>query len=242
MNKTSNPEPNKTTEVRPAARKTASSTLLNKPKDQPIFEPHVVTTSPEDPFINELMEAPAEELIFETDQLEETNKSDTISPSDTQKIVTFLAQRYNTTKHTTLADIAKLIQDGGTNATKKQLVRTINGIVFDMNDLRSVIQFHVKTSTVRKLAKSLRSSITKLSLDNNWAGPLVRDLQRLEPQLQIGPGYSVYCYKIHTDNYAPEVPVKIREALQRREQKILDQNRQQAPNKKTKGKKGKKGQ
>lgn len=43
---------------------------------------------------------------------------------------------------------------------------------------------------------------------------------RNEPQLNIDQYEAIYCNEIHSDNYAPTVPAKVREALQRRELRI----------------------
>ena len=64
--------------------------------------------------------------------------------------------------------------------------------------------------------------IARIALINNWEGPLFKDLARQNPSLTISSPDAVYCSEIHTDNYGPLVPALIREALQRREQKIKD--------------------
>ncbi len=195
----------------------------------------------DDPLASELQNVPIEQMTFEVSATESESRTDSIPPAEAVKIVKAFAEKYKTTTQTALAGITKLVQDGGTNASKKQLKRTVNRVEFDIADLRSAITFHHKSGTVRKLAKSLRSSIAYIAAINNWPGPLVRDLLRAEPQLDISLQEEIYCCEIHSDNYNPDVPARIREALQRREQKLRDQNRSSTETIKQKGKPKKKG-
>jgi hypothetical protein len=213
----------------PTTRRPTQAALVRQPSIPPT----------DDPFLDLLAETNTDEIIVETKEEETETRTDTIPIAETTKIVNSIAEKYQTTTILALTGITKLVQDGGTNATKKQLKRTVNNIEFDINDLRSTIQFHYKPGTVRKLAKTIRDTIAHIAKLNNWTGPLVRDLQRLEPQLIISPEDSIYCCEIHSDNYSPQVPAIIREALQRREKTIRDQNRAQPS--KTKNKKSKKG-
>jgi hypothetical protein len=198
-----------------------------------------ISQSATDPFLSYINNLDVKNLVYATKDEDDTSRTDTIPSAETQKIVKSFAEKYQTSLEGALAGITKLVQDGGTNSSKKQLKRTVNGIEFDINELRTTINFHYKSGTVRKLAKTLRATIARISSINNWPGPLVRDLQRLEPQLIISPQDYIFCCEIHADNYAPEMPAIIREALQRREQKIRDQNLTQNKSNK-KGKKGKK--
>lgn len=223
----------------PQAQPTGDA-ALNKPVQSPGYElpKNASITDEIDPFASQIQQSQHTDLIFATDSRETEIKPDTIPPAETTKIVKTLAEKYRTTETCVLAGIAKLVQDGGTNASKKQLKRTVNNIEFDINDIRSTILLHYKSGTVRKLAKTLRYSISTISSHNKWPGPLVKDLLRLEPQLSISPEDAIYCCEIHSDNYNEKVPPTIREALQRREQKIREQNKNQP--KTSKGKKKKK--
>jgi RNA-binding protein YhbY len=147
---------------------------------------------------------------------------DSVSNETASKIIYDLARKYACSTRTASIGIAKFIQDGGANSSKPNLVRTIDGVKFDIADLRALIKFHVEGGTVRKLAKTLRDLIARISVYNSWPGPLYKDLMRNEPTLNISSGESYYCNEIHSDNYNPLVPPRIREALQRREQKFRE--------------------
>lgn len=166
---------------------------------------------------------------------EENTPGDVLSKETANKILTDFGRKNNCTSKEAIVAITKLVQDGGTNASKTNLKRKINGITFDINDLRDTIKFHEKNGTVRKLAKTLRDNIGYISLVNGWPGPLLKDLMRNEPQLEIHPDEAIWCNEIHSDNYSPAVPPRIREALQRREQKIREQNKSVDKQKKKKG-------
>lgn len=89
--------------------------------------------------------------------------------------------------------------------------------------LKQSIKLHDKFGTVRKLAKSIRGIISIIAKINGWYGPLFKDLQRLYLSLTISPEEAVYCSEFNSDNYDQDMPPKIREALQHREQKIKDE-------------------
>lgn len=189
------------------------------------------------------MQTNQEKYRAEVDPEEEISTGDTLSKETANKILIDYGRKNNCTTTDAIIGITKLIQDGGANASKTNLKRKINGILFDINDLRDTIKFHDKSGTVRKFAKTLRDSISYIALINNWTGPLLKDLMRSEPQLEITNEESIWCNEIHSDNYAPSVPPRIREALQRREHRIREQNKSvdnKKKNKKVKNKNNKK--
>jgi hypothetical protein len=189
-------------------------------------------------FTTEIPQLSAEELFVQCEEDNETSK-DVIPQETVEAIIATYANKCNCTVGVALSAIINLIQWGGTNATQKNRKRKINGIVFDIEVLRSVIQFHDKNATVRKLAKSIRDTVAYISIINSWPVPLVKDLKRLEPQLDINDNDAIYCNEIHVDNYSKHVPAKIREALQRRERNIREKNIQPAKKKNKKRKRGK---
>lgn len=137
-------------------------------------------------------------------------------------IVSDFAKKNNTDILTALIAITSLTQAGGTNSSKVNLTRTVNNIEFDISDLRNIIRVHSKDSTVRKLAKTLRDSIAFIAVNNLWPGPLYKEIQRLNPQMVITPQDACFCCEIHSDNYNINMPPKIRESLQLREQRLRD--------------------
>lgn len=189
---------------------------------------------------SEIFQNPNSCIVSLDDKGEHEHPKDQIHPQIADQIIQSYAKKNNTDPKTCIIGITRLVQDGGTNSQKTNMKRMVNGITFDLAELRSTIQFHDKSGTVRKLAKTLRKSIAIIAEINSWPGPLWKDLKRLEPQLDIQGYLSIYCNEIHSDNYDPYVPPKIREALQRREQRLRDQNRLAISSQKKKGKKGRK--
>lgn len=165
-------------------------------------------------------------LITATVAAEEESPKDRLSFDVAKRVIEDFAKKNNTSDVQSLVGICKLVQDGGTNTGKPKLTRTINGIPFDLTDLRNIIKVHDSSGTVRKLGKTLRDTIIVIALRNNWPGPLFKELQRLNPGLPISTVDSIYCNEINTDNYSTHMPPRIREALQQREQKLREERPQ----------------
>lgn len=168
----------------------------------------------------------------------ETSPRDRIPTEKASAIIEGLAQKYNTTKQNALIGLTYLVQEGGTNSGKKNLKRTVNGIVFDIEDIRNIIRVHAPSGTVRQVAKTYRDVIAMIALKNAWPGPLLKELQRQNPTTQIATSDSIYCCEIHTDNYANSMPAVIREALKVREAKLRENSVKTKPQQKKPPKKG----
>lgn len=147
------------------------------------------------------------------DELEEKTAKD---------IIVSFANKYNTDVKTALIVITKFVQDGGSNSSRPNMSRKIGEITFELSDLRQSIRLHDKFGTVRKLAKTIRKIIAYIAKVNKWQGPLCKDIQRLNPVLVMSEEDMVYCAEFNSDNYDPDMPPRIREALQQREQKIRE--------------------
>ena len=121
--------------------------------------------------------------------------------------------------------ITKLIQNGGTNQSKKNLTVTVSGKEFELKQLREMLKSQDKTYTVRKFAKGAREIIIEVAKKNQWAGPLVKDLARANPNLKITPENAPRCNEIHSDIH--NCLNEIRDALIRREEqyKMMFKNR-----------------
>ncbi len=171
--------------------------------------------------LNAEIENAKEDLQVET--VEDQKSKDEFNEKTTKEIIISFANKYNVDHKTALIAITKLIQDGGTNLGRPNMTKSIKGINFELADLRQVIKLHERFGTVRKLAKSLRRIIAIIAKENNWPGTLHKDLLRLNPSLTISREDSVYCSEFNVDNYEPDMPAKIREAIQQREQKIRDE-------------------
>ena len=154
---------------------------------------------------------------------EESQATDVLDDETARKIVKSYAEKHHLTIRDALAIIAKLVQQGGANASKPNLVVTWQSERFEINELRSIVKYHDKKGTVRKLAKSIRHIINKISVINSWPGPLYKDISRSNPELKISSVDAVYCNEINADNYDSDVPPLIREALQRREQRVREE-------------------
>lgn len=153
---------------------------------------------------------------------EDIKSKDELDEKVTREIVHNFANKYNTDHSTALIAITKLVQDGGTNTSRPNLTRKINNKEFELSDLRQIIRVYDKFGTVRKLAKSLRKVIATIAKANNWPGPIFKDIQRINPSMVISDNDAVYCAEFNVDNYDSEMPARIREALQQREQRIRE--------------------
>ncbi len=184
-----------------------------------------------------------EELKGEVPLIEEGETLDKLNVPTVNLIIRDFSEHYKISPKASMVAITRLVQEGGTNASKTKLIRIVNGITFDIEVLRKIIKQHAKTGTVRQFAKCgfIRDLIARIALINNWEGPLFKDLSRQNPSLNISSPDAVYCCEIHTDNYGPLVPALIREALQRREQKIKDESLKKSPPKAPKAGKKRKG-
>lgn len=82
-----------------------------------------------------------------------------------------------------IVGITKLIQDGGTNQSKKGLTVTVGNHSFELSKLRSIITAIDKTSSVKKFAKGYRDIIANIASLNKWPGPLAKDIKRNNPDI-----------------------------------------------------------
>lgn len=154
---------------------------------------------------------------------ETDNKSQDIFTEITAKnIITTFADKYNIDHRIALVVITKIIQDGGTNSSRPNLTVVIGGNPYELATLKQSIRLHDKYGTVRKLAKTLRGIVASIAKVNKWPGPLYKDIQRLFPTLTISIEEAAFCSEFNSDNYDPEMPPRLREALQQREQKIRE--------------------
>lgn len=156
-----------------------------------------------------------------TEDIPVTTPQDTLSKEITEQVITSLAQKYNISVPETYVVITRMVQLGGTSASKPLLKVQLYGKEFDLNDLRTIIKLYDKKGTVRKLAKTIRNIINRIATLNNWPGALYKDLARnyyVEGTIQSQDSY--YCSEFNSDNYEPDMPVKIREALLARESRI----------------------
>ncbi len=177
--------------------------------------------------------------------VEDTSIPDAATPEQAMSVVNKFATLNSYTVPEAAAGITYLLQNGGTNQSKKTLTVTINNKTFDLNKLREVIQSIDKTMTVRRFAKGFRDVAIKIAIINKWPGPLTKDLGRVNPNLTITPELAPWCNEIHSDNY--ECPNEIRDALVRREEQLKVQYKiknvtqiKTKKQKKTRNKRGKK--
>lgn len=150
--------------------------------------------------------------------VEETKIPDYMEPEDSLKVINKYSTLHSVPFELAAAGITKLVQDGGTNQSKKNLTVVVAGIPFELNKLRMILQSIDKNLTVRKFAKGARDLISKIAYINKWPGPLTKDLARINPNLIITPELAPWCNEIHSDNY--NCPNEIRDALIRREEQF----------------------
>lgn len=170
------------------------------------------------------------------------NKSQDIFSEITAKnIISTFADKYEIDHRTALVVITKIIQDGGTNSSRPNLTVVINGKPYELAVLKQSIRLHDRFGTVRKLAKTIRSIVACIAKLNKWPGPLYKDVQRLFPNLSFTLEEAAYCSEFNSDNYDQDMPPRLRESLQQREQKIRERrmnfaNYKQKPKNNSKGK------
>lgn len=165
---------------------------------------------------------------------------DKMAPEVCNKIIKDISYEIKGSSQEAVYAITKIVQDGGTNASKKSMVVKVNEKELSLETLRNVITRHDKTGTVRKFAKGIRDIIIEVAKTNQLPGPLFKDIRRNNPEMDFEENWTCWCNEIHSDNYSPECPAQIREALQRREQELrLSIRNKQSPvrNKKRKGRK-----
>jgi hypothetical protein len=154
-------------------------------------------------------------------EVTESATQDVMSELECLRVMEQFANNNNVTIKHGNAGITKLVQDGGTNQSKKSLTVEVGNVVFDITSLRNTIQLVKKGGTVRQFAKGSRDLIAKIASINSWPGPLTKDLKRINPDLDISQADSVWCNEIHTDNHSnKDCPTVIRDALIRREEQL----------------------
>jgi hypothetical protein len=148
---------------------------------------------------------------------------DTMSQENCENVLEKYANKNNCTTEEAVIAITLLVQNGGTNLSKKSLSRTVNNKVFTLEDLRAIIKEVEKNGTVRKFAKGIRDIIINIAIINKWTGPLKNNLKINNPNVEITEELGYWCLEIHSDNI--NCPQLIKEALIRREEQLrLAQN------------------
>lgn len=165
--------------------------------------------------IRNSMEAEADNFLAEIDV---PPVIDTMSEENCEIVINKYATKNNCTPSQAAVAITLLVQNGGTNLSKKPITRVVNDKRFDLTDLREVIKEVDKNGTVRKFAKGIRDIIIEIALLNNWSGPLKNSLKINNPAVEITEELGPWCLEIHADN--PECPQIIKEALIRREEQL----------------------
>lgn len=189
--------------------------------------------------INTFKSLPEKEIKATLVEAEKSPK-DRIPPEKANLIMEDFAKKNQTSRKDALIGLTYLVQEGGTNTSKKNLKRTVNGVTMDIEDLRNIIRVHVPNGTVRQLAKTYRDVIALIALTNGWPGPLLKELSRANPQLNISSNDAIYCCEIHTDNETESMPKGIRDALRNREAKLRENSSNTKSQPKKAQKKGKK--
>jgi hypothetical protein len=186
----------------------------NSPPQEPILNPNSIPQSIMEQIINDINQN-KNKYIYDS---EETIQTDYLDPNECISIITKYTTLHDIPFDLAIAGITKLIQNGGTNQSKQNLIVKVNNKEFELNKFRSILQSHSKTLTVRKFAKGARKLIITIALNNKWPGPLTKELSRINPNLTITPELAPWCNEIHSDNY--ECPNEIRDALIRREEQL----------------------
>jgi hypothetical protein len=168
----------------------------------------------------------------------ETKPLDTMSTELVQRVINDYSRNFNISPELTVAGMTRIIQEGGTNQSKKTLTVVVGNQEFSLERLRNLINSIDKSATVRKFAKGAREIIIQVALINKWPGPLTKELLRIDPNLQITPENAPWCLEVHSDNY--NCPPQIRDALVRREEQLKLALRSREINRSTKNTKPRK--
>lgn len=134
-----------------------------------------------------------------------------------EKIITEFQNTNNATKITTIAAIAKLCMDGGTNASIGNLTIVAEGLEFQLKTLKDCIKKHAgEKATVRQLAGSMERTITIIALKHHWIGPLTTALRRIDKTL-TGTDLT-YATDFHENS--PTLPEKVKNAVEIRAREL----------------------
>jgi len=164
-------------------------------------------------------------------------KKDTLTKEQTNKILKLFADKSHSTESLAVLGITALVQGGGTNASMPPITKIINGTKFELKTLRDCVSFVTeRKGSVRQLAKTMRTLIYKIALQNGWNGPLATALRKEYPDQQWSQFDLILAAEFHEDNMEEYMPPKVREALVDRAQKLRAAKLQQKP--KSNSKKG----
>lgn len=151
----------------------------------------------------------------------EAQKMDTLPRDQANKIIQLYAEKNGVDPKLAMIGIAALAQAGGTNSSIPPFTRIVNGHPFELKTLRETVEFVTdKKGTVRQLAKTLRNTIYKISLSNEWLGPLAKTLLKDYPEKDFNQYELICAAEYHDDNMESYMPPKVREALADRAQKL----------------------
>ena len=111
-----------------------------------------------------------------------------------------------------------LLQEGGTNRSKKDLSITIEGKTYMLLTLKqSIMAATNRTVTVRQLGRTLNDKVGKMAVAYNIPGPLVRELEKMTDE-PIPAEDRPYCNEIFSQN--PNAPEYKRDLLLQREEEM----------------------
>lgn len=96
--------------------------------------------------------------------------------------------------------MALLIQEGGANRSKNNITVKVNQYEFSLKSLRfSIKQTVSSNTTIRQLARTLSKEILKIALAEKMRGPLVNELQKIDPNKKIEVSICVAKQRIYKE-------------------------------------------
>jgi hypothetical protein len=160
-----------------------------------------------------------------------------LSQEEAQKIINNYASKTGVSFPLAALAAATLIQLGGTNASNNNIKCKLAEKEFHIKELREAIAFTNKKVTVRQLARTLSDTIIKVAKRSNIPGVLAKTLQNENPGVIFTDEELIYASEWNLENTS--CPERVRKFLADRAKQKKEQTKNQKPQDKNKGKKGK---
>jgi hypothetical protein len=177
-----------------------------------------MSSSPLDDLEKQLNQNPEKFRASLTDTV--LKKTDKLSKQTANKIITTSAQQNNVDFGLSILGITALTKGGGSNASMPPISRMVNGHKFELKTLRDVIKLYTNNKgTVRQFTKTMRDTIYKVSVLNEWPRSLFTALQKDSPDQNFSKRDLVTACEFNEDNFEKYMPAHVQEALVDRAQK-----------------------
>jgi hypothetical protein len=209
------------------------------------------TKSKDNDFLREFDQLLEKDQTYSKDKKIQTSTKSEIMPREiANNVILGYASKTKTSPEEAMVVICNMIQNGGTNKNRTEMIVTINNQTHKLSVLREAVEFYGgKQATVRQLGFAIRNTVLAISLRNDWPGHLLKQFTREtgeSPKHQDAP----FLHEIHLNNPNNTIPAYIKSYLSKRDtEKRLEMNAAKrlkrptevgTPNRHTQGQKDKK--